>query len=95
VITSACAVLTLALLLYVFWPTSESAGADRKSRAAYLLERKEAIYENLRDLSFDFKSGKFLERDYKAMRSALEEEAAAVLAELDTLRASDLEANSR
>jgi len=95
VIVAACAFLTVGLLLYVFWPSSESAGVDRKSRTAYLVERKEAIYENLRDLSFDFKSGKFPEKDYRAMRSALEEEAAAVLAELEVLRASEPEANSR
>jgi hypothetical protein len=51
----------------------------------YLCERKEAIYENLRDLNFEFKAGKFPDSDYQTMKSSLEEEAAAVLAEIARL----------
>jgi hypothetical protein len=43
------------------------------------------VYENLRDLNFEHKAGKFTEADYEAMRTSLEAEAARVLAEIDKL----------
>ncbi len=48
----------------------------------YLLERKEATYENLRDLNFEYKAGKLSEQDYAVQRASLEDEAAAILAEI-------------
>ena len=84
-IEAACALFAIGLFVYVFSPARELAHGEQKSRLAYLRERKEAIYENLRDLNFEFKAGKFPETDYAAMRAGLEEEAARVLAEMDTL----------
>ena len=52
---------------------------------AHLDERKAAIYENLRDLNFEYKAGKFPDADFQAMRSTLEAEAAQVLAEIEQL----------
>ena len=51
----------------------------------YLVERKEATYENLRDLNFEFKAGKLSEQDYAIQRASLEDEAAAILAELESI----------
>jgi hypothetical protein len=78
--------LTAAAFYYVVLsvPRSLAAGPE-KTRAAYLRERKEVIYENLRDLNFEFKAGKFPESDYLTMKSSLEDEAAAVLSELERL----------
>ena len=58
-----------------------------KSRLDYLKERKDVIYDNLRDLNFEFRAGKFPEDDYNRQRDNLEHEAAQVLAEMDTLTA--------
>ena len=52
--------------------------------------RKDAVYENLRDLSFEYKAGKFPESDYQAMKMSLEEEAAMILAEIARLEAGAL-----
>ncbi len=52
----------------------------------YLLERKEATYENLRDLNFEYKAGKLSEEDYAMQRASLEDEAAAILAEMESHR---------
>jgi hypothetical protein len=82
-----CAALTAALLGYTFYIRTTPAEAQEKSRLAFLRERKETVYENLRDLNFEFRTGKFPESDYQQMRGALEEEAAAVLAEIDALEA--------
>ena len=79
------AVMTLASLFYVFYLPGELDVEPTKSRLAFLRERKEVVYENLRDLNFEFKQGKFSEADYESMRKPLEEEAAAVLAEISRL----------
>jgi hypothetical protein len=59
--------------------------AVEKTRLDYLRERKDVIYENLRDLNFEYKAGKYPEDDYGAQRASLEAEAATVLAEMDSL----------
>ena len=56
---------------------------EEKTRLMYLQERKDATYENLRDLSFEHKAGKLSESDYAAQRTLLEDEAAAILAEME------------
>ena len=79
----------LALLIfcgaYIFWPQTRLAPEQEKTRLDYLRERKEVIYDNLRDLNFEFRAGKYPEADYQTQRAALESEAAAVLAEMDAL----------
>ena len=62
--------------------------APDKTRLAYLQERKEAIYENLRDLNFELQAGKIPDTDYVSLKSSLEEEAAGVLAEMARLERS-------
>jgi len=44
------------------------------------------IYENLRDLNFDFNAGKYPAEDYLSLRNSLEAEAAEVLAEISALQ---------
>ncbi len=51
----------------------------------YLLERKEQLYENLRDLNFEYLAGKYPEQDYAEQRAGLEDEAARVIAEMEML----------
>ena len=80
-------VLTLALFLYMFWPERNPFVQADKTRADYLRERKDVIYENLRDLNFEYLAGKFPQQDYEEQRRGLEDEAARVLAELDSLEA--------
>ena len=58
-----------------------------KTRASYLRERKDAVYENLRDLNFEFKAGKIPEADYQSLRASLQDEAATLLAEIARLEA--------
>ena len=54
---------------------------------AHLDERKAAIYENLRDLQFEYRLGKLSDTDYQNTKKDLQKELAAVLAEVDKLRA--------
>ena len=78
----ACILVSAAALLYVFSLPGQLTSGPEKTRTAFLAERKEAVYENLRDLNFEFKAGKLPETDYQTMKSSLEEEAAAILAEI-------------
>jgi len=80
-----CALLTAASLVYIFMPPRELASGAEKTRLSYLRERKEQVYENLRDLNFEYKAGKYPEADYQQMRTSLEDEAAAILAEMEQL----------
>ena len=84
-IVFACVVLAFGLLAYIFVLPSETTSAPEKSRVSYLRERKEMVYENLRDLNFDFKAGKYPAEDYESLRNSLEAEAAEILAEMNVL----------
>jgi hypothetical protein len=53
------------------------------SPTAHLEERKAQIYENLRDLQFEFRVGKLSEADYQKTKVDLQRELAKVLAEID------------
>jgi hypothetical protein len=81
----ACAVLTLALAVYVFFPEKQVAAQSEKSRLEYLGERKAVLYDNLRDLSFEHRAGKYRDDEYATERVTLEAETAAVVTEMDEL----------
>jgi hypothetical protein len=49
------------------------------------LERKARIYENLRDLQFEYRLDKLSDVDYQSTKAELQKELALVLAELDKL----------
>lgn len=79
------AILTIAAVAYIFWPSANAFSQRAKSRLDYLRERKDAIYENLRDLNFEYKAGKYPEEDYVTQRGLLENEVATIMAEMDAL----------
>ena len=78
--------LLFALVLYTFWPESGFANQREKTRLDFLLERKEQLYENLRDLNFEYRAGKYPEEDFVTQRAQLENEAAQLLAEIEHLQ---------
>jgi hypothetical protein len=57
------------------------------SPVQYLEDRKAAIYENLRDLQFEYRVGKLSDADYQATKLALQKELAGVLAEMEATTA--------
>ena len=79
------ALLLLACFAYIFWPQPKLEAVVEKTRLDYLRERKEVVYDNLRDLNFEYKAGKYPEDDFAKQRNSLESEAAKVLAEMDSL----------
>ena len=78
--------LLFALVVYVFWPENAFASQVQKTRLDFLLERKEQLYENLRDLNFEYRVGKYPEEDFVAQRAQLEHETAQLLAEIEHLQ---------
>jgi hypothetical protein len=80
-----CLMLAIGCIFYVFYlPGRLFLGAE-KTRASYLRERKDAVYENLRDLNFEYKAGKLPDEDYASLKSNLQDEAATLLAEISRL----------
>jgi hypothetical protein len=78
--------LAIALLIYTFWPENVFASQKEKTRLDFLLERKDQLYENLRDLNFEYRAGKYPDEDFQVQRTQLENEAAILLAEIDHLQ---------
>jgi len=78
--------LFLGCFTYI-WPERNPFVQADKTRVDSLRERKESIYENLRDLNFEYLAGKYPEQDYVEQRRTLEGEAAAVIAQMDALEA--------
>ena len=86
----ACLALAVGTLIYIFHVQYEEADfAPLRSRLDQLLERRDTIYDNLRDLKFEHRAGKYAEQDYEAMKAVLENEAAVVLAEIERETAAD------
>ena len=82
-----CGMLLLfVLFLYTFWPENLFASHREKTRLDYLLEHKEQLYENLRDLNFEYRAGKYPEEDFVNQRALLENETAQLLAEIEHLQ---------
>ncbi|MBZ5676556.1 MAG: hypothetical protein LAP61_20150 [Acidobacteriia bacterium] len=53
------------------------------SPTRHLDERRAAIYENLRDLQFEYRVGKLSDADYQQTKVGLQKELAGVLAEIE------------
>ena len=55
------------------------------SPVQHLEERKAVVYDNLRDLNFEYQLGKLSEADYNKTKVTLQNELAHVLAEIDRI----------
>jgi len=85
-IAVACVLLALATMVFVFGVRPEASDdAPHRTKLDQLMERRDAIYENLRDLRFEHRAGKFSQADYDEIKQSLEIEAARVLADMDVL----------
>jgi len=83
-VLGACLALAVATLLFIFYIQPDASDlAPHRTKLDHLMERRDTIYDNLRDLRFEHRSGKYSEGDFEAMKTAIENEAALVLAEID------------
>jgi hypothetical protein len=80
----ACLFLATAVFLFVFYIDPDASDlAPHRTKLDQLLERRDTIYDNLRDLKFEYRAGKYSEGDYELMKNSLEDEAALVLTEIE------------
>jgi len=83
-VTCLVAIVVIAFILTV--RPKDLPAPEPVSPFAHLDERKAAIYENLRDLQFEYRVGKLSDDDYQATKKDLQKELAGVMAEIDRLR---------
>lgn len=84
-ITCVIAIAVIAFILGV--RPKDLPAAEPESPFLHLDERKAAIYENLRDLQFEYRVGKLSDQDYQNTKKDLQRELAGVLAEVDRIKA--------
>ena len=86
-ITAVACIVTAGVLLYILGVRSKDLPEPQPvSPFQHLDERKAAIYENLRDLQFEYRLGKLSDADYQTTKKDLQKELAQVLAEVDRVR---------
>jgi hypothetical protein len=93
-----CVALTSAALIYVFYPLvlRTSRGLDLETSNGVtllkrLLRKKETIYDNIKDLEFEYKMGKLSDEDFQRLRNDLSREAYEVIARIDAIEPEPLQ----
>src|SRR5579871_6326962 len=88
ILTSAVVlVVAVTVLFTLFVREKDIPPPEPVSPTRHLEDRKAAIYENLRDLQFEYRVGKLSDADYQQTKLNLQKELAAVLAEIDKVGA--------
>lgn len=86
------AILTLVILGYTLFVRRQDVPEEAPPPPYQHLEgRKAAIYENLRDLQFEYRVGKLSDDDYQRTKKELQSELAGVMAEIDRMKAAPAE----
>src|SRR5713101_5526674 len=90
-VLGACLALAAAVMLFIFYIQPDASDlAPHRTKLDQLMEQRDTIYDNLRDLRFEFRSGKYSEGDYETMKTGLENDAAMVLAQIDQVTESQV-----
>jgi hypothetical protein len=83
-IISAAILLTIGALFFTLFVRLKDVPEPLPvSPIQHLEDRKQAIYDNLRDLQFEYRLGKLSDEDYQQTKQALQKELAGVLAETE------------
>lgn len=78
------AILTLGAVFFTLYVRPQDIPEPEPvSPIQHLEDRKYAIYDNLRDLQFEYRLGKLSDEDYQQNKQALQRELAGVLAEME------------
>jgi len=82
----AASLLTIGVLVFILSVRAKDLPEPEPvSPFEHLDERKAAIYENLRDLQFEFRVGKLSDQDYQRTKTELQTQLAAVLGEIESI----------
>lgn len=83
---AACAILVAgAVLLTLGVREKDLPPPAPESPVQHLEERKAQIYENLRDLQFEYRVGKLSDEDYQKTKTELQTELAKVMSQIDQI----------
>lgn len=77
-----------ALLFTLFVRSKDLPEPEPVSPFQHLDERKARIYDNLRDLQFEYRVGKLSDEDYQKTKTDLQRELAGIMIEIDKIKAS-------
>ena len=81
-----CAALAGFVLLYTLWvPRQEIHVPQPPTRLDHLQEKKKVLYDNLKDLHFEYRTGKFSDEDYKQLKTSLQYELALVMKQIEEI----------
>lgn len=86
IIPITCAVAIIVIVFVLGVRPKDIPPPEPVSPFLHLDERKASIYENLRDLQFEYRVGKLSDDDYQATKKDLQKELAKVLAEVDKIK---------
>ena len=83
-IIATAVILVLGALFYTLFVRAQDVPEPIPvSPIQHLEDRKHAIYDNLRDLQFEYRLGKLTDEDYQQTKQALQKELAVVLSETE------------
>jgi len=84
ILLTAAVLLIAVTVLFTFSVRAKDMPAPEPlSPTRHLDERRAAIYENLRDLQFEYRVGKLSDADYQQTKVGLQKELAGVLSEIE------------
>jgi hypothetical protein len=86
IIAITCVISIVAIVFVLGVRPKDLPEPEPVSPFAYLDERKAAIYDNLRDLQFEYRVGKLSDSDYQLTKRDLQKELAGVMAEVDRVK---------
>ena len=87
-LASAVALVVAATVVFtLFVRKGDLPEPESVSPAKHLEDRKAQIYENLRDLQFEYRVGKLSDADYQQTKLGLQKELAGVLVEIERVTA--------
>lgn len=87
-VISIAVLLTVTVLVFTLVVRPKDVPAPEPvSPTQHLEERKAQIYDNLRDLQFEYRLGKLSDEDYQKTKLGLQAELAKVLAAIDDIKA--------
>lgn len=78
-------VVAVTTLFTLFVRAKDIPPPEPVSPTKHLEDRKAVIYENLRDLQFEYRVGKLSDTDYQQTKLTLQKELAGVMAEIDRI----------
>ena len=93
-----CALITAVALFFILRPLLAGSGSPfyfdlegSPGSLKRLLRKKQTVYENMKDLEFEYKMGKLSEEDYQRLRDDYSREVYEVISRIEAIKPETLE----